>query len=42
MNILVKSSNGLSQVPLETKLLSHRKIFLEGEIDDAMAGEFWK
>ena len=42
MNVQVKSSNGISLVPLDSKLLSARKIFLEGEINEEMAGEFVK
>ena len=33
MDIQVKSSNGITLVPLETRLLTNRQIFLEGEID---------
>ena len=33
MYIQVKSSNGITLVPLETRLLSERKLFLEGEIN---------
>ena len=42
MNVQVKSSNGISLVPLDSKLLSARKIFLEGDIDAEMACEFVK
>lgn len=38
----IKSSNGISLVPLETSLLSHRKVFVEGEIDQKSANEFVK
>ena len=31
MNILVKSSNGITQVSADSKLLSQRKVFVEGE-----------
>lgn len=37
MNVPVKSSNGISLLPLESKLLAERKIFLEGEIDQETA-----
>lgn len=43
MNILVKSSGGITQIPMETKLLSEqRKIFVEGEINEDTALEFVK
>ena len=32
MNIQIKSSNGITVVPIESSLLAHRKIFIEGEI----------
>lgn len=37
MNIPVKSSNGIFLIPLESKLIAERKIFLEGEIDQETA-----
>ena len=37
MNITVKSSNGISLVPLNSTLLSDRKIFIEGTIESEMA-----
>lgn len=37
MNTIVKSSNGITLVPLETKLLSNRKIFIEGTINSESA-----
>lgn len=40
MNTIVKSSNGITLVPVESRLLSERKIFLEGEITAGMACEF--
>ncbi len=40
MNIQTKSSNGITLVPIESKLLSQRNIFLEGEINEAKAMEF--
>ncbi len=42
MNIQVKSSNGITLVPLESILLGERKIYIEGEIDGEKAGEFFK
>lgn len=42
MNVLVKSSNGISQVSADSKLLSQRKIFIEGEIKEDVACEFVK
>ncbi len=42
MNILVKSSNGITQVGMDTKLLSQRKVFIEGEITSETACEFIK
>ena len=40
MDVLQKSSGGLHVIPSETKLLSNRIIFLEGEIDTETACEF--
>ncbi len=42
MNVLVRSSSGITQVPVESKLLSDRKIFIEGEITENTAIEFVK
>ena len=42
MNILIRSSSGITQVPVETKLLSERRIFIEGEITANTAMEFVK
>lgn len=42
MNTIVKSSNGINLVPIETRLLSERKIFLEGEINSDRAISFAK
>lgn len=42
MNILVKSSNGITQVSADSKLLSQRKVFVEGEINSETACEFVK
>lgn len=40
MNTIIKSSNGISLVPIESRLLSERKLFIEGEITAASACEF--
>lgn len=40
MNVQVKSSNGITLVPAESRLMASRKIFIEGEIDAAAACEF--
>ena len=43
MNVLVKSSGGITQVPLESKMLSEqRKVFIDGEIDEKSAIDFIK
>jgi len=42
VNILVKSSNGISQVSVDSKLMSQRRIFVEGEICPETACEFVK
>lgn len=42
MNVIQKSSNGLTLMPIETKLLADRKLFIEGEINQASALEFVK
>ena len=42
MNIQVKSSNGITLVPMETRLLSDRKVFIEGEINQESACSFVK
>lgn len=42
MNSLMKSSSGATLVPIESILMSHRKIFVEGEIDENAACEFVK
>lgn len=42
MEVLVKSSNGITQVSADSKLLSQRKVFIEGEIDDQAACSFIK
>lgn len=40
MNVLVKSSSGITQVSADSKLLSQRKVFIEGEISSESACEF--
>ena len=40
MNTQVKSSNGITLVPIETRLLANRKILIKGEINDESAFEF--
>lgn len=42
MNVQVKSSNGITLVPVDSKLMANRKIFIEGEIDAEKACEFVK
>lgn len=42
MNVLIRSCNGITQISMESKLLSDRKIFIEGEITVDMAVEFTK
>ena len=42
MNVLVKSSNGITQVSVDSRLLSQRKVFIEGEINAETACEFIK
>lgn len=42
MNVQVKSSTGLSLIPLETRLMASRKIFIEGEINAESACLFAK
>lgn len=42
MNIQVKSSNGITLMPLETRLLAERKVFIEGEINHEKACDFVK
>lgn len=40
MNVLIKTSNGITQVPLESKQLSKRVVSISGEINDETALEF--
>lgn len=42
MNILMKGSSGITQIPLESKMLEERRIFIEGEIRPDMAVRFLK
>ena len=42
MNVLIKSSNGISQVSADSKLLMQRKVCIEGEITPESACEFIK
>ncbi len=42
MNVQVKSSNGITLMPLETRLLAGRKVFIEGEINRETACNFVK
>lgn len=42
MNKITKSSNGISLVPLDSALLDHRRIFIEGEITTETAASFFK
>lgn len=40
MNIQVKTSGGIVQIPIETRLLAERKIFIQGEINNDSAVDF--
>lgn len=42
MNVQVKSSNGITLVPMDTRLLANRKVFVEGEINQEKACAFIK
>lgn len=42
MNVLIKSSNGITQVSVDSKLLSERRIFIDGEITSEIASDFFK
>ena len=42
MNVQVKSSNGITIVPADSRLMANRKIFIEGEIGSETACEFVK
>ena len=42
MNSIIKSSNGITLVPIESRLLADRKVFIEGEINAETACDFVK
>lgn len=42
MNVQVKSSNGITTVPIEARLMAERRLFIEGAIDQNSAIEFVK
>ena len=42
MHVQVKSSNGITLVPLDSRLMAERKVFIEGEINADKACEFVK
>ena len=42
MYVPVKSSNGITLIPIETRLLTSRKVFIVGEIDHPAACDFAK
>lgn len=42
MEVQVKSSNGISLIPIDSRLMAVRKIFIEGEITPESACEFIK
>lgn len=42
MDVQIKSSNGITLVPVDSRLMADRKVFFEGEIDDNSACEFVK
>lgn len=42
MLIQVKSSNGIMVIPLESRLMASRRIFIEGEINEEVASQFVK
>lgn len=42
MTTIIKSSNGISLVPIESRLLTERKVFIEGEINEKSACDFIK
>lgn len=39
-HVEIKSSNGITLVPLDSRLISNRKVFLEGEINSESACDF--
>lgn len=42
MNTIIKSSNGITLVPVASRLLTDRKVFIEGEINATSACDFVK
>lgn len=42
MNIQIRSSSGITLVPIETSFLTQRKVFIEGEINTETASTFFK
>ena len=42
MNVQVKSSNGITLVPIDSRLMAERKVFIEGEIEYETACDFIK
>lgn len=42
MEVIVRDRNGTNLVPIESIHLSQRRIFINGDIDDRMASEFFK
>ncbi len=42
MNIQVKNNQGITIMPLETRLMASRWIFIESEIDEQTASQFVK
>lgn len=41
-NVQIKSSSGITVVPIETRLMADRKVFIEGEINPERACDFVK
>ena len=42
MNVQIRSSNGITLVPIESRLMASRRIFIEGEINSEAAISFFK
>lgn len=42
MNVQVKSSHGIALIPVESRLMANRKLFIQGEIHPDMACDFLK
>lgn len=40
MNTIIKNSSGISLIPLESRLLYERKIFIEGELTSSSVCDF--